>query len=202
MKTNHKKLVITAGSVFLLAACSWNPFSREEPTPNPTPTSTQVSQEELNTIRQELEQKTGIVIPTAQPTTEPAPTESEPGSEEPSESTQLARQEIALKSNAGQAATGYVNREYNQSNFTINLLADLPEPQAGEFYNLWIAQGQSGDENYSLMSLGRINSVKGGYVLEYQSTENLRDYNQVIISKETQADENIEQMILTGSFSN
>jgi hypothetical protein len=68
------------------------------------------------------------------------------------------------------------------------VLADLPDPEAGTFYQVWI------EKDGKLTSLGKMRIAKGGWLLE----GNVSD--KVIVSREKVFDSTLETKILEGSF--
>jgi len=79
-------------------------------------------------------------------------------------------------------------------------LADLPDPESGEFYQTWIQRGSEGDEDYSLVSVGKMTLAKGGWMLSYRSGSDYSDYSQVIISLEKTFDDSLENVVLEGNY--
>ena len=62
------------------------------------------------------------------------------------------------------------------------ILADLPEPVAGKFYQAWLEKDPSaGEASGKKVLLGSLRIAKGGYLLEYNSAK-FPGYNKVIIS--------------------
>lgn len=107
---------------------------------------------------------------------------------------------IALRDVRDEGATGLATRSYTDGQFIHTVLAALPELTAGAEYQGWLVRGSEGDENYSLISSGRLRQSKGGYLLEFSSAEDLRDHNQVWVSVEAVDDEKPETRVLEGSF--
>jgi hypothetical protein len=105
-----------------------------------------------------------------------------------------------LKDVEGGDGSAVASATYKNGTYKLTVLADLPDPKAGETYQAWIAQGEAGSDSYKLISAGRLQSAKGGYMLEYQSKTDYSDYKTVVISSETNADSAIENKVLEGSF--
>ena len=94
----------------------------------------------------------------------------------------------------GVSGNGIATRDIKTSPADIMILADLPEPDAGKFYEAWVSNGSD------TKLLGRLSAAKGGYLLEANLSSALGVYNQVIVSLESIDDTNLEQAVLRGSF--
>jgi hypothetical protein len=55
------------------------------------------------------------------------------------------------------------------------ILADLPTPAAGQYYQGWLGNGQK------LVLIGTLNNAKGGWILDYSSVK-YPGYNQVVVT--------------------
>ncbi len=82
----------------------------------------------------------------------------------------------------------------------VTVLADLPQPEEGEFFQAFLERGEQDTEEFERVSLGRLNSIKGGYVVEFQSNQDLSEYNRVIISKQTRLSNEPEEVVLEGDL--
>jgi len=105
-----------------------------------------------------------------------------------------------LKDVTGGTASGIATRNYESGKFTHAILADLPDPKAGEFYEGWLVRGSEGEENFASISTGRLSVAKGGYMLEFTSNRDYSDYSMVVVSLEKLNDQRPETYILEGSF--
>ncbi|MFH1598553.1 MAG: rhodanese-like domain-containing protein [Patescibacteria group bacterium] len=90
---------------------------------------------------------------------------------------------------------------YFNGTFTHAVMADIPEPAEGKFYEGWLVQGTD------FFSTGRLENVGGDeavyYTLLYTATEDQRAYNEVVITEETESaglDDNPETHIFEGTF--
>lgn len=90
------------------------------------------------------------------------------------------------------------DKENGQNVYTI--LANLQDPQSGYFYEAWILRGKPGDSNYDLVSLGRLNLAKGGYLVNYSTSKDLSDHKNIWVTLENVLDNTPHQHILEGSF--
>lgn len=73
------------------------------------------------------------------------------------------------------------------------ILIDANDPEKGFYYEAWL---ESSDK---LVSLGKLQIAKGGWILSYDNSKNL-DSTKVVISLEKINDNKIEKRILEGSF--
>jgi hypothetical protein len=100
-----------------------------------------------------------------------------------------------LTDQTGGNAYGIATREYENDSFTLNILADLPEPTDGEVYQGWIAK-----DSEESVSVGQLRIAKGGWTLEFNSSTDFSDYNKVMVTEETALNSEPETTILEGSF--
>lgn len=107
-------------------------------------------------------------------------------------------EKISLEDKKDQDATGIATRKYTDDTFIHSVLADLPDPADGEFYQGWLVKGE--DEQEDIRKTSKLRIAKGGYLLEFEAGEDLTDYNKVIISKETTDDSEMEEIVLEASF--
>lgn len=99
-----------------------------------------------------------------------------------------------LKDVSGGDASGLATRKYEAGRFTHTVLADLPELAAGSFYEGWLVSDSD------VVSTGRLRVAKGGYLLEFTSTTDYSDYNEVVVTQEKKADQLPEDHVLEGNF--
>lgn len=95
--------------------------------------------------------------------------------------------------------SGVATRLFEEDTFTLTVLADLPDQEQG-FYQAWIQTGEEGEEDFERLSIGRLQVAKGGYLLEFSSNIDYSSYDRVIVSQETTADNEVEEVVLEGSF--
>jgi hypothetical protein len=105
-----------------------------------------------------------------------------------------------LKDVTGGNASGIATRDQGNGTFVHVVLADLPDPEEGFFYEGWLVRGKTGDENFDFISTGKMTMAKGGYLLEFESQDDLSEYTGVVITLEEVEDANPEKHILEGSF--
>ena len=97
-------------------------------------------------------------------------------------------------------ASGMATRKFEDGRFTHTVLADLPDPEEGSFYEGWLVRGEEGEDDFSLISTGKMKVAKGGYLLEFDSGNDFSDYSKVVVTLEKVADINPESHILEGDF--
>ena len=103
-------------------------------------------------------------------------------------------EKIELADVSGGDSSGIATRKFEDATFTHVVLADLPEPEEGKFYEGWLVKGEE------VVSTGRLRVAKGGYLLEFESSTDYSDYKTVVVSEEEIADATPEKHILEGSF--
>jgi hypothetical protein len=85
-------------------------------------------------------------------------------------------------------------RKEEEGSREFAVLADLPDPETGKFYEAWLVKD---DEQ---VSLGGMRVAKGGWVLETTSTRDLGGFDKVVVSLESSRDNEIEDSVLEGEF--
>lgn len=96
--------------------------------------------------------------------------------------------------------SGIATKNYEDGKFTHSQLVDLPDPEVGYFYQGWLVKGEEGNDDYSIVSAGKLRLAKGGWMLDYTSSTDLSDYTKVIVSLEKVFDKTLEKKVLEGSF--
>jgi hypothetical protein len=101
---------------------------------------------------------------------------------------------------SGGDGSGIASRKYENGSFSHAVLADLPDPESGAFYEGWLVRGQEGDADFAYISTGRLSVAKGGFMLEFNSSTDYSDYSNVVVTLEKVNDQKPEKHILEGSF--
>jgi len=103
-----------------------------------------------------------------------------------------------LKDVSGGESIGVATRqESEEGGRTYSLLAALPDPSSGEFYEGYMMESGEDDEVY----LGKLRKAKGGWLLEYEGQSSLLESNpKVVITLEKVDDETPETKVLEGAF--
>lgn len=78
--------------------------------------------------------------------------------------------------------SGTASRYFDSGRFIHIVEAEIPEPADGKFYEGWLVKGAS------FFSTGKMESVDGRYELIYEANEDKSDYDDVVITEETEAD--------------
>jgi hypothetical protein len=107
---------------------------------------------------------------------------------------------IVLAPVGNYTGVGNASRIYEGGHFLHMATASIEDPPEGKFYEGWLVKQ---DPELAFISTGKM--VKNGntYYLEFTDEEDLRDYNEVVITEETEAnglDGNPETHVLEGSF--
>lgn len=105
-----------------------------------------------------------------------------------------------LKDVSGGDSSGIATRKLENGMFEHSVLADLPEPPTGQFYEGWLVRGTEGSEDYSVLSTGSMEMAKGGWMISFKSSTDLTDHDNVVVTLEKKADKTPEKHILEGSF--
>ena len=92
---------------------------------------------------------------------------------------------IELKDVSGENGRGIATKN--------EVLADIEDPATGYFYQAWT------EENGNFVSLGKLQMVKGGWLLDYSNLK-LDNAEKIVISLEKDYDAKMEKKILEGSF--
>lgn len=101
---------------------------------------------------------------------------------------------------SGGTGSGLATRKFGEGKFSHTVLADLPDPTAGSFYQGWLVRGKPEDPDFSIISTGKLRIAKGGYLLEFESRKDYSDHKSVVVTLEKKDDKKPETHILEGSF--
>ena len=116
------------------------------------------------------------------------------------ESTVILEDVAKLKSVEGYTGSGTATRIFNDTTFTHSIIADLPDPAFGKFYEGWLV---SSTPTLRFFSTGKVVLREDKYVLIYTDFQNYPEHNEVVITEETLAqglDGKPEAHVLEGSF--
>lgn len=100
-----------------------------------------------------------------------------------------------LKDVNGGDNTGVGTRSMENGEFTHSVIAALPDPENGSFYQGWLVNAAG--EN---ISTGKLRIAKGGFILDFTTDKDLSEYNKVMVSLEKIDDNKPEESLLEGSF--
>ena len=101
---------------------------------------------------------------------------------------------VELSDVSGGNSSGIATRKNESGVYTHTVLADLPDPEVGKFYEGWLVMADK------VVSTGKFMIAKGGYLLEYESSTDYTDYNMVVVTLEQKDDKTPEVHILEGTF--
>jgi len=103
-------------------------------------------------------------------------------------------EKTSLEDVTGGAGKGMATRKFEENLFEHTVMASLPEPQTGKFYEGWLVR--EGD----FFSTGKMEEMKGGWYLFFSADKDYSDYNRVVVTLEEKDDRQPEKHILEGSF--
>lgn len=112
----------------------------------------------------------------------------------PAEGPVLTAQKVDLILN--ETKVGFIGREYDQSRFIIVVQAELPNLANGSSYTAWLIN----PADNQTIKLGKLVSVNDSYLIEGQGHKYLGDYTKVVITEEMVDDEQMEAVVVEGSF--
>lgn len=101
---------------------------------------------------------------------------------------------ISLSDVTGGNGIGEAWRTFQNGQFNLTVMANLPDPKVGYFYQGWIVK----DSTY--LSLGKLKVAKGGYISEFSANKDYSNYKKVVVTEEKVFNSTPETHILEGSF--
>lgn len=140
-------------------------------------------------IIKNIQNKKAASLPTPTPSIESRVTQKFGNITIPSNADKADLNDVSGGQGIGEAAKTYENGKY-----TITVLADVPEPSAGYFYQAWIVKG------LTYTSIGKLRVAKGGYLVDFSVNKDYRDSTKVVVTLEKVFDNTPEKTILEGSF--
>jgi len=105
-----------------------------------------------------------------------------------------------LKSVSEKPESAIATRKFENGTFTATVLADLPDSEPGSFYQAWLVKGEEGEEGYAIISMGKLQIAKGGWMVSFESNTDYSDYSKVLLTSEKVSDNSPEEGRLRGSF--
>ncbi len=100
--------------------------------------------------------------------------------------------EKADLSSPSQDLVGIATRKYEGGLFTVDVLVDLPEGD----YKAWLFKNESSEP----VLMGNLSVAKGGYILNFDISKDLREYKRVVITSGKLSVYNNENLIMQGNF--
>ncbi len=105
-------------------------------------------------------------------------------------------EKIELKDVRGGTGTGIATRSFVEGRFEHTVLAALPDPASGSWYETWLVR----DDPSDLIYVGRLRIAKGGFLVDFTSNVDLRDHTKVVVTLERVDDRQPEVHVLEGEF--
>ena len=105
-------------------------------------------------------------------------------------------QKAELKDVSGGTGSGLATRKFAGGEFSHSVLAALPDPEDGTWYEGWLVRS----EPMNIVFTGRLRMAKGGWVLDYTGTQDLTDHGKVVVTRERVDDRKPETYLLEGNF--
>ena len=109
-------------------------------------------------------------------------------------------EQIVLTPVGNYQGIGNASRVYEGGHFLHMASANIEDPPEGKFYEGWLVKQ---DPELAFISTGKMIKNGNSYYLEFTAESDIRDYNEVVITEETEAnglDGNPEIHVLEGSF--
>jgi hypothetical protein len=98
-----------------------------------------------------------------------------------------------LRDVTGGAAAGVVIRQVGDMEAEYTVIGALPAPESG-WYEAWLVSDNR------ILDMGRMREGKGGYVVDFSTTEDVSGLDQVQVSQEIRVTEQPTEILLEGSF--
>ncbi len=105
-------------------------------------------------------------------------------------------QRTTLTDPSGQNVLGELVKESvsaDDSRFRVTV--KLPAPAGADFYAVWLTQAEGTDKKL----LGKLNPSGADYVLEYQSSEEMQNFDKIVVTGGSSADTKIETVVAEGT---
>jgi len=97
----------------------------------------------------------------------------------------------------GQDVLGELTKESATTNeHLLKLTLKLSDPGETGFYAVWLTQAEGADKKY----LGKLNKSGADYVFEYTSSEAEQNFDKIVITGGTQADQQVENIVAEGTI--
>ena len=109
-------------------------------------------------------------------------------------------EQIVLTPVGNYKGVGNATRVYEGGYFLHTATAGIDDPPDGKFYEGWLVKQ---DPELKFISTGKMTKEGDTYYLQFTAESDLRDYDEVVITEETQSlglDGNPEIHVLEGSF--
>lgn len=97
------------------------------------------------------------------------------------------RESADLTDVTGGQGIGVASRKFSEGTFSLTVMANLPSPKSGTFYQAFLFKDSSS------ISIGSLRLAKGGYIVDFTSLKDYSGYNRVVVDLEG-------KHVLEGSF--
>lgn len=130
--------------------------------------------------------------PPANPQTTPTPTVTTTANQQVGQV-----QRTTLTDPSGQDILGEMVKESPRADdHLFKVTVKLPNAGDGSFYAVWLTQAEGTETKY----LGKLNLSGADYILEYQSSEDVLNFDKIIVTSGAQADTKIETIVAEGTI--
>ena len=109
------------------------------------------------------------------------------------------RKQGELKDVSGGSGSGMAQILYENEKFTHSVIALIPDPAVGKFYEGWLVKREGG-KVINFFSTGKMTKEGGAYILNFEDTKDYPEHNSVIITLEAVDDKKPEKHILDGDM--
>lgn len=115
------------------------------------------------------------------------------------ETAKTVRKQGALKDVSGGNSSGMAQSLFENGKFTHSVIALMPDPPAGKFYEGWLVKREGG-KVINFFSTGKMTKEGGSYILNFEDTKDYPEHNSVVITLEVVNDKKPEKHILDGDL--
>lgn len=105
-----------------------------------------------------------------------------------------------LKDVSGGQSSGMAQTLFENGKFTHSVIALMPDPAAGKFYEGWLVKKENG-QVVNFFSTGKMTKEGGAYILNFEDAKDYPEHNDVVITLEEVDDKQPEKHILEGTLS-
>lgn len=116
------------------------------------------------------------------------------------ETMEEVRKQGELKDVSGGSGSGMTQTLYENGKFTHSIIALIPDPTVGKFYEGWLVKKEEG-KVINFFSTGKMTKEGGAYILNFEDSKDYPDHNDVVITLEVKDDKQPEAHILEGTLS-
>ena len=107
------------------------------------------------------------------------------------------RKQGELKDVSGRDGSGMAQVIFEEGKFTHSVIALIPDPPSGQFYEGWLVKKEGG-QVVNFFSTGKMTKEGGAYILNFEDKKDYPEHNDVVITLEKIDDKKPEKHILEG----